>query len=129
MTQELSTGYLNCRCAGVLLHITSLPGPAKSGDLGPDAYRFVDFLQEAGVHVWQMLPIGPTQADGSPYQTSSVHGGNARLISIESLEAEGWIPGKLQGKEQITDAEKAGILRRVWREFQTHASPRKRTEL
>ena len=47
------------RC-GVLLHITSLP----SGNLGKDAYRFVDFLQQAGVTIWQMLPLGPTHSDG-----------------------------------------------------------------
>ncbi|RKZ97397.1 MAG: 4-alpha-glucanotransferase, partial [Gammaproteobacteria bacterium] len=57
------------RRAGVLLHITSLP----AANLGEDAYRFVDFLHESGVSVWQMLPLGPTHSDGSPYQCLSAH--------------------------------------------------------
>ena len=125
----LPAGYLDCRCAGVLLHITSLPGPAPTGDMGPEAYRFVDFLQDAGVRVWQMLPIGPTQADGSPYQSSSVHAGNPRLISVQALAAEGWIAEGLAEREQISDSEKADILRRAWKEFGTNADSAKAEQL
>ena len=46
------------RRAGILLHPTSLPGGAGNGDLGPDAYRFVDFLAECGIRIWQTLPLG-----------------------------------------------------------------------
>ncbi len=79
------------RRAGLLLHPTSLPGPGEHGDLGPEAYRFVDFLQSAGCSVWQMLPLGPTHADRSPYQCLSVHAGNSELISLQALSDEGWL--------------------------------------
>ncbi len=77
------------RRAGILLHPTSLPGQPGNGDLGPSAYHFVDFLSNAGVRVWQMLPLGPTHADLSPYQTTSVHAGDPRLISLELLHEWG----------------------------------------
>jgi 4-alpha-glucanotransferase len=83
---------LDCRRAGILLHPTSLPGEGGNGTLGPHALRFVDFLAESGLSVWQMLPLGPTHADRSPYQCLSVHAGNPRLISFAQLEAWGWLP-------------------------------------
>jgi len=67
------------RTAGVLLHISSLP----SGDLGKDAYHFVDFLATTGVAVWQTLPINMPHADNSPYQCLSAHAGNPAFISLE----------------------------------------------
>jgi len=73
------------RRAGILLHPTSLPGPAPKGLLGHDAYRFVDFLQQSGIKVWQMLPLGPTHTDGSPYQSLSAHAADASLISLDWL--------------------------------------------
>ncbi|MGA7801083.1 MAG: 4-alpha-glucanotransferase [Gammaproteobacteria bacterium] len=79
------------RRAGVLLHPTSLPGPGDSGDLGPEAYRFVDFLQASGCSIWQMLPLGPTHADRSPYQCLSVHAGNSELVSLQALAQDGWL--------------------------------------
>ncbi|HKJ09592.1 MAG TPA: 4-alpha-glucanotransferase, partial [Gammaproteobacteria bacterium] len=79
------------RRAGLLLHPTSLPGAGDNGDLGPEAYGFVDFLQSAGCSVWQMLPLGPTHADRSPYQCLSVHAGNSELISLQALSDEGWL--------------------------------------
>ena len=79
------------RRAGILLHPTSLPGPEGNGDLGADAYRFVDFLCSCGVSLWQTLPLGPTHEDLSPYQCLSVHAGNFRLISLQSLEELGWL--------------------------------------
>lgn len=85
------------RRAGILLHPSSLPGSRDSGDLGADAYRFVDFLAAAGQTVWQVLPLGPTHDGGSPYQCLSVHAGNARLISLDRFVEAGWIsPGDLQ---------------------------------
>lgn len=80
------------RRSGILLHPSSLPGPRGFGSLGADAYRFVDFLAAAGQAVWQVLPLGPTHDGGSPYQCLSVHAGNARLISLERLLEEGWLP-------------------------------------
>ncbi len=83
---------LDRRRAGILLHPTSLPGEAENGTLGPHALRFVDFLADSGFSVWQMLPLGPTHADRSPYQCLSVHAGNPRLISFVQLETWGWLP-------------------------------------
>lgn len=77
----------NQRIAGVLLHISSLP----AGDLGQDAYEFIDFLAEAGVSVWQTLPINMTHADGSPYQCLSAHAGNPELIDLQALVNKGWL--------------------------------------
>jgi len=82
---------LNKRRAGILLHITSLPGEGKQGDLGKDAYYFVDFLHDTGVSVWQTLPLGVTHADGSPYQCLSAHAGNPNLINIDALVEKRWL--------------------------------------
>lgn len=77
------------RRAGILLHPTSLPGPAPKGIIGHDAYRFVDFLQGCGITVWQMLPLGPTHGDGSPYQCLSTHAAETDLISLDWLSDRG----------------------------------------
>lgn len=82
---------LSSRCAGVLLHPTSLPGGPGNGDLGPDAFRFIDFLQSAGMAVWQILPHGPTHEDLSPYQCLSIHAGNPHWISIVPILESGWL--------------------------------------
>jgi 4-alpha-glucanotransferase len=82
---------LSKRRAGVLLHITSLPGSGQQGDLGQNAYDFVNFLHNAGVTVWQTLPLGMTHPDGSPYQCLSAHAGNPALISIDDLRGKGWL--------------------------------------
>ncbi len=78
---------LDKRRAGVLLHPTSLPG----GDFGLDAFQFVDFMQAAGLSVWQTLPLGPTHADGSPYHCLTVHAINPAFVSLETLVEEGWL--------------------------------------
>ncbi len=78
---------LERRRAGVLLHPTSLP----SGTLGDDAFRFVDLIAEAGFSVWQMLPLGPTHEDRSPYHCLSAHAGNPQLIAPQRLVAWGWL--------------------------------------
>jgi 4-alpha-glucanotransferase len=77
------------RKAGVLLHISSLPSLNYTGDLGAEAYRFVDFLHEVGATVWQTLPINMPHADNSPYQCLSAHAGNPDFISLEALQAQG----------------------------------------
>ena len=73
------------------MHPTSLPGRWSNGDLGAEAYRFVDFLKASGQTVWQMLPLGPTHFHGSPYQSLSAHAGNHMLISLEGLVEKGWL--------------------------------------
>lgn len=86
------------RSSGVLLHITSLPGPYGIGEIGPQAHRFAQWLAEAGQTWWQMLPIGPTGYGDSPYQSFSTFAGNALLISFESLMEDG-----LLEKEWLSD--------------------------
>ena len=75
------------RLAGVLLHPTSLPGKWVVGDLGEAASRFVDKLHDAGVHLWQVLPLGPTGFGDSPYAARSTFAGNELLISLDMLYA------------------------------------------
>ncbi|MGB5766802.1 MAG: 4-alpha-glucanotransferase, partial [Arenicellales bacterium] len=82
------------RRAGILLHPTSLPGPLGHGDFGHQAYRFIEFLNTSGFKVWQMLPLGPTHDEKSPYQCLSSHAGNPLLISIDWLEDKGWLDRK-----------------------------------
>lgn len=79
------------RSSGVLLHPTSLPGRFGIGDIGPDAYRFVDFLAEAKQQIWQVLPLGPTGYGNSPYQCFSAFAGNPLLISPEKLVERGYL--------------------------------------
>jgi len=90
---------LNKRRAGILLHITSLPGADKQGDFGQDAYYFVNFLHDAGIGVWQTLPLGITHEDGSPYQCLSAHAGNPAFIDIEGLVKLGWLQHSGQYEE------------------------------
>jgi 4-alpha-glucanotransferase len=79
------------RSAGILLHPTSLPGNYGIGDLGSDAYRFVDFLESAGQKLWQVFPLGPTGYGDSPYQCFSAFAGNPFLISPEKLVEDGFL--------------------------------------
>ena len=77
------------RQSGILLHITSLPGPEGIGTMGKEARQFVDFLKASGMGIWQMLPISPTGYGESPYQSFSTYAGNPLLIDLELLVKEG----------------------------------------
>jgi 4-alpha-glucanotransferase len=77
------------RSAGVLVHLTSLPGPHGCGDLGSPARALLEFLAAAGQRWWQMLPIHPVGHGSSPYSGSSAFAGNPQLISLEDLVADG----------------------------------------
>jgi len=82
------------RASGLLLHVTSLPSPYGIGDLGPEAFAWIDRLHDAGQRWWQALPLGPTGYGNSPYQPLSSFAGNALMISPQSLNAEGLLdPG------------------------------------
>jgi 4-alpha-glucanotransferase len=81
------------RRAGVLAHITSLPGPLGNGDFSHDAYRFIEFAAASGFSIWQVLPLNPTHADGSPYFSLSANAGNPLLISLDWLVDRGWLGG------------------------------------
>jgi 4-alpha-glucanotransferase len=79
------------RASGILLHISSLPSGYGIGDLGPEAYRWIDFLAEAKQSFWQVLPVNPTSAKGhnSPYQAVSAFAGDPLYISPSLLRDEG----------------------------------------
>ena len=77
------------RRSGILMHITSLPGPDGIGSLGPEAYAFADFLKKSGMSIWQVLPMGPTGYGESPYQATSIYAGNPLLISLDQLASDG----------------------------------------
>lgn len=76
------------RAAGILLHPTSLPGPHGIGEFGPDAYRFLDVLVDAGMTIWQVLPLGPTGYGDSPYQCFSAFAGNPLLVHVPGAPGE-----------------------------------------
>src|SRR3569833_3224226 len=79
------------RSSGLLLHPTSLPGPYGIGDLGPEAYKFADFLHGAGQKIWQVLPLIPTGYGDSPYQCFSAFAGNPLLLSLDVLVERGYL--------------------------------------
>ena len=112
------------RKSGLLLHISSLPGPEGIGTLGQEAYDYADFLKKAGMKIWQVLPMGPTGYGESPYQSSSVFAGNPMLISLTTLVNEGLLtlnPGDIYTPTQLEKVEfdavranKEGLLRRAF---------------
>src|SRR4030095_1278935 len=121
------------RSSGILLHPTSLPGPYGIGDLGPEAYRFLKFLADAGQSLWQVLPLGPTGYGDSPYACYSAFAGNTLLISPEQLLADelltsenlGAIP---KGEAERIDFEvvhkyKDSILRTAFASFKQATNP------
>ena len=130
---------IETRAAGVLLHPTSLPGPHGIGDLGTEAVEFLDWAVEAGLKVWQVLPLGPTGPDGSPYSSPSAFAGNPLLISPERLIQAGWLsvddtePRPSFRPEQVDFAQvtqwKSRLLRRAWKRFRREASSSEREEL
>ena len=81
----------NPRRSGILLHPTSLPGPHGSGDFGPAAYHFVDWLVTAGQRAWQVLPLTPIGPGNSPYASVSAFAGSPLLVALEPLIDKGWI--------------------------------------
>ena len=82
---------LNQRAAGVLLHVTSLPGPHGIGDFGPAAHHFVDWLHDCGQSVWQWLPTTPIGPGDSPYQSVSAFAGSPLMVALEPLVQAGWL--------------------------------------
>ena len=86
------------RCSGILMHITSLPGPYGVGTMGKQAFTFIDFLERAGQSCWQILPLNPTGYGDSPYQSCSTFAGNHYLIDLDLLVEEGLLePADLEG--------------------------------
>ena len=86
------------RASGILMHITSLPGPYGIGTMGRNAYAFVDFLHTAGQSYWQLLPLNPTGFGDSPYQSCSSFAGNPYLIDLDFLVRDGLLlPSEADG--------------------------------
>lgn len=115
---------LNQRSAGVLLHITSLPGPNGIGDFGPDAFRFVDWLAEAGQRIWQWLPSTPIGPGNSPYQGVSAFAGSQWMVALEPLVAKGWLDAPVPPHGGF-DSDRVDYGRVLpWREQQLRAAAR-----
>ena len=86
------------RQSGILMHITSLPGPYGIGTMGAQARKFVDFLKKSGQSLWQILPLTPTGYGDSPYQSCSTYAGNHYLIDLDTLVEDGLLkPEELTG--------------------------------
>lgn len=95
------------RASGLLLHPTSIPTRFGIGDLGPRAYEFVDWLGAAGQRYWQVLPLCPADAGGSPYQSASSFAGNPLLISPELLARDGLLTDSELAAAELPDVESA----------------------
>ncbi len=123
LTDLLSQG----RCAGVLLHPTSLPGRWESGVLGEDARRFADLLADGGFSLWQMLPVGPVGESLSPYQLTSAFAGNSRLLDPVPLQVAGWLPpgACVAGGDW---EQRSALLHQAWDGFRQAASHEQRKE-
>ena len=115
------------RRAGILLHPTSLPGESQNGDLGDAAFRFIDFLSAAGMRVWQMLPLGPTHADGSPYQCRSVYAGSPALISLARLHQWGWLTADDVSRAHTDPGLRQTCLRNAHQGYLRAATPQEST--
>ena len=79
------------RASGLVMHISSLPGPYGIGDLGQGAYDFADFLKRTGTKYWQILPLGITGYGDSPYQSFSAFAGNPYFIDLNELIEAGYL--------------------------------------
>ncbi|MHC5613517.1 MAG: 4-alpha-glucanotransferase [Nostoc sp.] len=121
------------RSSGILLHPTSFPSRFGVGDLGLEAYRFIDFLNESHQQYWQVLPLGPTAYGNSPYMCYSAMAGNPLLISPEKLLDEGLLaeedfanlPGFPVEKvdfEQVVPI-KIELLKKACENFRVNATP------
>lgn len=132
---SVSTSLFAQRTSGVLLHLTSLPGAHGSGDLGAQAYHFVDWLVSAGQRLWQILPLSPVGQGYSPYHSPSTFAGNPLLVDLDDLVRCGWLspqpdPGFESGHcdfERVVPY-RMGRLREAWRGFVNRAQPSDRIE-
>jgi 4-alpha-glucanotransferase len=121
------------RESGVLLHPTSLPGPHGIGDFGPPAFRFVDWLADAGQRLWQVMPLGPTGYGDSPYSSPSAFAGNPLLVSLAWLQGDGLLTEDDLRETPALPADhvdfgavvpfKDRMLRRAFAQFRAGAAP------
>jgi len=126
------------RSSGILLHPTSFPSRFGIGDLGLEAYRFVDFLAQSAQQLWQVLPVGPTGYGNSPYMSYSAMAGNPVLISPERLRDQGLLtdedfanlptfPKERVDFEQVLQT-KTPLLKKACENFKAKASPLQQKE-
>ncbi|MDP2778304.1 MAG: 4-alpha-glucanotransferase, partial [Anaerolineales bacterium] len=132
------------RSSGSLLHPSSLPGPYGIGDLGPQSYRFIDWLASTGCKLWQILPLGPTGYGDSPYQCFSAFAGNPYLLSPDEMLADGLLTqDDLDGMKDLPASrdpsarlrinfgllipKKLDLLQKAFSRFQSNPSTRLRT--
>ena len=97
------------RKAGVLMHISSLPGKRGIGSMGKSAFEFVDFLAESRLGLWQVLPLCPTSYGDSPYQSPSALAGNPYFIDLDILIKEGLLKPEEAPEYPIADIDYAAI--------------------
>ena len=117
------------RAAGVLLHVSSLPGNFGTGDFGPAAHRFAACLAESGFSVWQVLPLTPTSSafGNSPYSSPSAFAGSVLFVSPELLLRDGLIDESMTAKLAVEGSERAdydlalgvreAVLAEAWKKF------------
>lgn len=120
----VNASLLSQRTSGVLLHVTSLPGAHGSGDLGANAYHFVDWLASAGQRLWQILPLSPAGPGNSPYHSPSTFAGNPLLVDLNDLVRCGWLTPCADQDFEIGQCDfervapyRMGRLREAWQGF------------
>ena len=102
---------------GILMAVSSLPGPYGAGDLGDEAIRWIDLLAGSGVGVWQLLPLGPTGYGNSPYQTYSARAGDPLYLSLAALHQAGLLeelPAPFDLPAGRVNYEQVRALREPW---------------
>jgi 4-alpha-glucanotransferase len=130
---------MNQRASGILLHLTSLSNRYPIGDLGPAATAFADYMVKCGQRWWQMLPIGPTGEENSPYQSPSAFAGNPLLVSPDRLVEQGLL-GRQDIDLSISEAEgmvdypaaarlKLGCLKKAFEHFEQNRHGGRQAEL
>ena len=123
------------RRSGVLLHVTSLPGPYGAGDFGTGARKFAEFLKEAGFSLWQLLPLTPVLHvfGNSPYSSPSAFAGNPSLVSPELLFEDGLltrdeieraaVPSERAADFEAAPEIRARLVALAWERFRGGARP------
>lgn len=130
---------LRQRSSGILLPIFSLPGQGGIGEIGPEAFSFLDFLEKAGQRCWQILPLGPTSPvfGNSPYMSPSAFAGSPLLISVQCLVEEGLLHSQevqlpdfspYQVLYPQVEAHKQQVLELAWARFEKRSDCRDRLQ-
>jgi 4-alpha-glucanotransferase len=121
------------RAAGILLHPTSLPGRYGVGDVGDEVVALLDWMVEAGLTMWQILPLTPPGFGNSPYGCLSSYAGNPLLISPDHLPNGGGASARQFSDDHVdfnaVTKFKNDLLRRSWRDFDSNASDEDRQAL